>query len=128
MIYCKIDVEKKISELKKEKQDAPMSQEPVLPKTEIKLADIEEELAKNKKLIEITSGGEHGDGDSGSDDEPSEDNMEEDELAQVVPLPPKKEEPEPPKPEKKPEKKPEPPKKDEKAASAQQKSRPVVRP
>lgn len=40
----------------------------------------------------MTSGGEHGEGDSGSDDEPSEDNMEEEELSQVVPIPKKKEE------------------------------------
>lgn len=40
--------------------------------------------------------GEEGGEDEGSDSMPSEDNLDEDELAQIVPLPKKKEEPEPP--------------------------------
>ena len=81
LIYCKIDVDKKIAEMKKTDKDLPTGSEPTLPKASFKLADIEDELSKNKKFIEMTSGGEHGEGDSGSDDEPSEDNMEEDEFA-----------------------------------------------
>jgi hypothetical protein len=38
--------------------------------------------------------GEEGGEDEGSDSMPSEDNLDEDELAQIVPLPKKKEEPE----------------------------------
>lgn len=82
--------------MKKTDKDLPVTgtekELPTLPKANFKLQDIEEELSKNKKLIEMTSGGEHGEGDSGSDDEPSEDNMGEDELAEVVPIQKKKEE------------------------------------
>jgi hypothetical protein len=38
-----------------------------LPKVKIKISEIENELATNKKLIEMTSGNEDGDGDEGSD-------------------------------------------------------------
>lgn len=126
LVYCKIDVEKKIKELNK----LPDSTEPIVVREtpKIKLAEIENELATNKKLIEMTSGGEDGEGESGSDSEPSEDNLEEEELAQIVPLPKKKEEPEPPKQATK-KKVAEPIKvdKEEKAASAQNKARPVIK-
>lgn len=99
LIYCKIDVDKKIAEFKKTPAEIA-STEVVreLPKAKFKLVDIENELAQNKKLIEMTAGDEDGDGDAGSDSEPSEDNLDEDELALIVPMPKKKEEPEPPKP------------------------------
>jgi hypothetical protein len=87
LIYCKIDVEKAIAQMKKGAgaKDAPIT-EPTLPTLKVKLAEIESELAQNRKLIEMTSGDEDGDGDAGSDSEPSEDNMEEDQLAEIVPI------------------------------------------
>jgi len=89
--------------MKKTDKELPAGTEPlpILPKATFKLSDIEDELSKNKKLIEMTSGGEHGEGDSGSDDEPSEDNMDEEELSQIVPIPKKKEEDKPQPPKKK---------------------------
>jgi hypothetical protein len=78
----------------------------------------------------MTQGGEDGE-ESGSDSAPSEDNLSEDELAQIVPIAKKKEEPEPPKPvAPKAKKAPEPVKVDkeeQKAASAQNKARPVIK-
>lgn len=127
LIYCKIDVDKKISELKKIPEAEASFPKQERPK--LKLAEIENELAQNKKLIEMTQGGDDGEAESGSDSEPSEDNLEEEELAQIVPLPKKKEEPEPiKKPEVK-KKVTEPIKvdKEEKAASAQNKARPVIK-
>lgn len=87
LIYCKIDVEKAIAQMKKGAgaKDTPIA-EPTLPTLKVKLAEIESELAQNRKLIEMTSGDEDGDGDAGSDSEPSEDNMEEDQLAEIVPI------------------------------------------
>lgn len=61
----------------------------------ISAAALEEELSKNKKLIQITTGKEDGDGSSGSDSEPSEDNLEEEEMSKIIPTK-KKEKPKPP--------------------------------
>jgi hypothetical protein len=67
LIYCKIDVEKKISEFKKTAENSAEVFVETLPKIKIKISEIENELATNKKLIEMTSGNEDGDGDEGSD-------------------------------------------------------------
>ena len=80
LIYCKIDIEAKIKEF---------GQPTILKPTSVKLKEVEKELKKNRKLIEITSGNEDGGDDEGSDSGPSEDNLEEQELALIVPLSPK---------------------------------------
>lgn len=106
LIYCKIDVDKKIQEFKvKPGEPEIVRTEELMPCSSFKLADVELELKENKKLIEMTSGDEDGDGDAGSDSEPSEDNMDENELSEIVPLPKKQEVVEPPKPVEKVEKK-----------------------
>lgn len=106
LIYCKIDVDKKIQEFKvKPGEPEIVRTEELMPYSSFKLADVELELKENKKLIEMTSGDEDGDGDVGSDSEPSEDNMDENELSEIVPLPKKQEVVEPPKPVEKVEKK-----------------------
>lgn len=98
LIYCKIDVDKKIEEFKSKPGEPETVKSEDLPRSTFKLADVEKELKENKKLIEMTAGDEEGDGDAGSDSEPSEDNMDEIELAEIVPLPKKQEVVEPPKP------------------------------
>ena len=52
----------------------------------LKMTEIEEELTKNKQLIEMTKGDEDGDEESGSDSEPSEDNLSDEEIAKLVPV------------------------------------------
>jgi hypothetical protein len=47
----------------------------------LKCFDLENELEKNKKLIEMTEGAEDGEDSAASDSEPSEDNLEEAEMA-----------------------------------------------
>jgi hypothetical protein len=86
LIYCKVDTEKKIAEFKKlpsndHKEMQLILDSEMVQKPKFKLADIEQELAQNKKLIEMTAGNEDGDADEGSDSEPSEDNLDEEELA-----------------------------------------------
>lgn len=102
LIYCKIDVEKKVTEIAK-KKDLPVNA-PKLMTTNLKVTDLEKELESNKKLIAMTAGDEDGEEDEGSDSEPSEDNLEEEELAKIVPVKKKPEpvKPAPPKVEKKP--------------------------
>lgn len=109
LVYCKIDIEKKILEIKnsakKNKNEGPsiIDTKPVFTKlADFKIDSITQELAGNKKLIALTAGDEDESGDEGSDSEPSEDNLEEEELAKIVPIatkvkpePPKKEEPPP---------------------------------
>jgi hypothetical protein len=46
-----------------------------------------QELAKNKKLLQLTTGRDDGES-SGSDSEPSADNLEEEELATMLPAKP----------------------------------------
>lgn len=99
LIYCKVDTEKKIAEFKKlpssdHKEMQMILESELAQKPKFKLADIEQELTSNKKLIEMTAGNEDGDADEGSDSEPSEDNLDEEDLAQIVPLPKKNPEPE----------------------------------
>ena len=91
LIYCKIDVKKKIAEFGKSQHklispDTQIVAELQIPKVEIKVSDIESELKHDKKLIEITTGKEDGgDGDDASDSGPSEDNLDEEELALIFP-------------------------------------------
>ena len=49
------------------------------------MQEIEEELTRNKQLIEMTKGDEDGDESPGSDSEPSEDNLSEEEMAKIIP-------------------------------------------
>ena len=44
----------------------------------------------------MTTGDEEGEDESGSDSSPSEDNLEEEEMAKIIPIKPKKKEPQPP--------------------------------
>jgi len=46
-----------------------------------------QELSKNKKLLQLTTGRDDGES-SGSDSEPSADNLDEEELASVLPAKP----------------------------------------
>lgn len=96
LIYCKVDVNKKIAEFKTKQGEPETAPVELLTRLEFKLADVERELKENKKLIEMTAGDEEGEGDAGSDSEPSEDNMDEAELAEIVPLLKKQEVVEPP--------------------------------
>jgi hypothetical protein len=96
LIYCKIDVDKKIAEFKTKQGDPEIAPMKAQTRPAFVLADVERELKENKQLIEMTAGDEEGEGDAGSDSEPSEDNMDEAELAEIVPLPKKQDVVEPP--------------------------------
>jgi len=50
------------------------------------MQEIEEELATNKQLIEMTKGDEDGEDTGASDSEPSEDNLSEEEMAKILPI------------------------------------------
>ena len=65
---------------------------------ELKIDSLASEIAANKRLIDMTSGGgDEKSDEGGSDSEPSEDNLEEWELEKITTIPlkeaPKKEEP-----------------------------------
>jgi len=51
---------------------------------------LREELNQNKELISMTESKGDGNESAGSDSEPSEDNLKEDEMAELVPIKPKK--------------------------------------
>lgn len=51
---------------------------------------LREELNQNKELISMTESKGDGNESAGSDSEPSEDNLKEDEMAELVPMKPKK--------------------------------------
>lgn len=51
---------------------------------------LREELNQNKELIKMTESKGDGNESAGSDSEPSEDNLKEDEMAELVPIKPKK--------------------------------------
>lgn len=91
LIYCKVDVDKKIAEFKTKQGEPEIAPVKAQTRPTFVLADVERELKENKQLIEMTAGDEEGEGDAGSDSEPSEDNMDEAELAEIVPLPKKQE-------------------------------------
>ncbi len=96
LVYQKIDVDKKIAEMGKNKKVAAEAGEQKMQGARtLNVKELEKELAQNKKLIAMTAGDEDADGDEGSDSEPSEDNLSEDEMAKIIPIAPK---PEPEKP------------------------------
>ena len=102
IVYCKINVQVTLNELRPRKQLDKKQEEPhEEEKTCLIHLDpaykalsyeaIHKELTDNKQLIKMTEGGEEGDGNSsGSESDPSEDNLEEDEIAKYVPIKPAK--------------------------------------
>jgi len=92
LVYCKVDMEKKLNELNNKGKKAPVgvttpSLKPELPSiSHLKFGELETELATNKKLIAMTTGDEDGDEDEGSDSQPSEDNLSEEEMAKIIPI------------------------------------------
>lgn len=90
IVYCKIDVHMSIKHIKgnnnkEEKKEEPNENDGAYLK--INATDLAQELAKNKKLLQLTTGRDDGES-SGSDSEPSADNLEEEELASVLPSKP----------------------------------------
>jgi hypothetical protein len=87
LLYQRIDVDKKISEMGRKKIPTEAIEEAKFKSLRtLKVNELEKELAQNKKLIAMTAGDEDGDGDEGSDSEPSEDNLSEDEMAKLIPI------------------------------------------
>ena len=103
LVYCKIQVgpgqnktAKQIANDLKSSHSEPTSKKQTWQS--LQLNDLEQELAENKELIDMTKGDEDGEDSPGSDSEPSEDNLEEDEMAKIIPIKPQpKKKPEPPK-------------------------------
>lgn len=80
LIYCKIDIEKKFQELQIKAKDGDLEAGKQL---KLRIAELETELKKDRKLIEMTAGNENG-SDDGSDSEPSGDNLDEEELTKII--------------------------------------------
>ena len=89
IVYCKIEVNATIKEIKKseEQQEADEYKN-------LNAVDMAKELSANKQLIKLTTGGENGES-SGSDSEPSADNLDEEEMEKIVPVEKKKVKPVP---------------------------------
>jgi hypothetical protein len=89
IVYCKIDVHASIKQIKgnKVEKKEEVKDEDEGEYTKFNAIELAQELTKNKKLMQLTTGRDDGES-SGSDSEPSADNLEEEELATMLPAKP----------------------------------------
>jgi hypothetical protein len=89
IVYCKIDVHASIKQIKGNKieKKEEVKDEDEGEYTKFNAIELAQELTKNKKLMQLTTGRDDGES-SGSDSEPSADNLEEEELATMLPAKP----------------------------------------